>query len=261
MAIAKPVLNMAVYVTTIILILLLGLVVLKSRGSVMKNSGNIDSAIQTALENKEALANMDTKIENKIRSQLSLSTRSLDDKINSLRTQNLRMQQELKDLQKKVDESPSASSASKSFINPLTQSRYSLIPYPLPWHMAKKYAEENGGHLVVIDNQAENEWLVKTFGSNTEYWIGLTDEVTEGQWVWVDGTKAAYFNWGGSEPDNYRNNQHYGIINAKAPHLNQTADGKWNDVPGNEIRIGIIEYRSQVTPARAPSTRLPAINQ
>jgi hypothetical protein len=256
MAIAKPILNMAVYVSTIILILLLGLVVLKSRGSVVKNSGNIDSAVQTAQENKEALANMDTKIENKIR----MSTRAMETKINTIRTLNLRMKQEINELQKKVDESSSASSASKSFINPLTRSRYSLIPYPLPWHMAKKYAEENGGRLVVIDSQVENEWLVKTFGSNTEYWIGLTDEATEGQWLWVDGKKAEYFNWGGSEPDNYRKNQHYGIINAKAPHLNQTVAGKWNDVVANEIRIGIIEYKAQTIPTRAPRTRSMGLN-
>lgn len=255
MAITKPLLNTAVYVSTIILILLLGLAVLKTKSSAVKNSGNIDSTALIAQENKEALDNMDTRIESKIRSQLSLSTRSMEDKINSLRTQNLRMQQELKDLQKKLNEPASVSSNTKSFTNPLTRSRYSLIPYPLPWHLAEKYAEQNGGHLVVIDNETENEWIVKTFGGNTEYWIGLTDEATEGAWIWVDGKKAEYFNWGGSEPDNYRNNQHYGIINAKAPHLNQTADGKWNDVPGNEIRIGIIEHKSQITPTRAPITR------
>lgn len=260
MAITKPILNTAVYVSTIILILLLGLVVLKTKSGVIKNQDNIDSTDQIAKENKDALANMDTRIESKIRSQMTTSTRSMEDKINSLRTQNVRMQQELKNLQKKVSESTSVSSSSKTFINPLTRSRYSITPYPLPWHLAKKYAEENGGQLVVIDNQAENDWLVKTFGARTEYWIGLTDETTEGEWLWVDGKKAEYFNWGGKEPDNYRKNQHYGIINAKAPHLNQTADGKWNDIPGNEIRIGIIEHKTQMTPTRAPRTRLPVLN-
>ena len=147
MAITKPLLNTAVYVSTIILILLLGLAVLKTKSSAVKNSGNIDSTALIAQENKEALDNMDTRIESKIRSQLSLSTRSMEDKINSLRTQNLRMQQELKDLQKKLNEPASVSSNTKSFTNPLTRSRYSLIPYPLPWHLAEKYAGIEIRHL------------------------------------------------------------------------------------------------------------------
>ena len=92
------------------------------------------------------------------------------------------------------------------------------------------------------------------FGGDTEYWTGLTDEAEEGKWAAVNGEEVKYFNWmPPAEPDNFRENQHYVIVNAKAPHLTQTAPGKWNDVPGNEIRIGIIEKKGTTLRINPPS--------
>ena len=118
--------------------------------------------------------------------------------------------------------------------------RYCLIPYPLPWQNAQDFARKVGGSLVVINDEAENKWITKTFGSDTEFWIGLTDEVDEGKWLWVNDLDCIYKNWATGEPDNYKKMQHYVIMNKQAA-KGATEAGKWNDIAGNEIKIGIIE--------------------
>ncbi|MGH0119782.1 UNVERIFIED_CONTAM: hypothetical protein FKN15_025661 [Acipenser sinensis] len=63
-----------------------------------------------------------------------------------------------------------------------------------------------GADLVIIESEAEQRFLMNAAKAQTaenRYWIGLTDAVTEGVWLWVDGTplndKAKY--WYGKEPN------------------------------------------------------------
>ena len=60
---------------------------------------------------------------------------------------------------------------------------------------AKDRAATEGAHLVVINNKAEQEWLLGLFGNHL-YWIGLSDAEKEGQWVWQNGEPLTYTNWG-----------------------------------------------------------------
>ncbi len=243
MTITKPILNMTAYAIILLLIVLMALALLKTKGSFQDSKDSIDTASQLAQANKEALDNIDATIDKKIAARLALSERKLEGRISSLQIQNLKLQQQLAGLQTKIDASAQQGADLKWRLNPKTRSRYALIPFALPWHGAEEFAVSNGGHLVVINDKEENDMLVKTFGGDTEYWTGLTDEAEEGKWAAVNSEEVKYFNWMPPEPDNYRKNQHYVIINAKAPHLNKTEPGKWNDVPGNEIRIGIIEKK------------------
>ncbi|MEM9823788.1 MAG: lectin-like protein, partial [Bacteroidota bacterium] len=88
------------------------------------------------------------------------------------------------------------------------------------WHQAKAWAESKGGHLVIIDDQAENDFvqsvILADFG-----WIGLTDELNEGTYVWVDGQQRPYFNWNSGEPNNSGGNEDYIRLLAH--------NGKWTD--------------------------------
>ena len=248
MNVTKPILNMAAYAITLVLILFLAFAVLKSKSDVNDNTDLIDTAAQMAEDNKSALDDIDSTLDGKIEA----ANRLMQARLTSLQNQNLKFQQQIAALEKKLSDPSQQSGDLKWITNPVTRRRYSVTPHPLPWHYAKQYAEKNGAKLVVIEDETENEWLVKTFGADTEYWIGFTDEVEEGKWLWVNSLPAEYVNWAKPEPDNYRKNQHYGIINSKAPHLNQNDPGKWNDVPGNEIRLAIIE---QTIPTRTPTTR------
>ena len=77
-------------------------------------------------------------------------------------------------------------------------SAYVIVSGPT-WEEAEANAVKLGGHLVTINDAAENEWIKSNFSSyksvssgSADFWIGLTDKTTEGQYEWVDGTPFAY---------------------------------------------------------------------
>ena len=61
-----------------------------------------------------------------------------------------------------------------------------------------------GGHLVTITSAEEQDFvsnLIKC-GNRINYWLGGTDEDTEGVWKWVSGEPFEYDNWHTGEPSN-----------------------------------------------------------
>lgn len=79
---------------------------------------------------------------------------------------------------------------------------YELYDDVLSWKDAKEYCESKDGHLVTITTQEENSF-VQSFASNGEkekYYIGGTDEATEGTWKWVTSETFSYINLGSGEP-------------------------------------------------------------
>ena len=60
---------------------------------------------------------------------------------------------------------------------------------------AKDRAAAEGAYLVAINDKAEQEWLLGLFGNHL-YWIGLSDAKKEGEWVWQNGERLTYTNWG-----------------------------------------------------------------
>ncbi|MDB9522562.1 lectin-like protein, partial [Dolichospermum circinale CS-1225] len=110
-----------------------------------------------------------------------------------------------------------------------------LLTGPGTWKQAQDQARSLGGNLVTVNNQAEQDWLVTTFGPTERLWIGLTDEETEGQFKWVSGETSAYTNnWSVGQPDNFNNNEDY-------VELATGVAGKWNDLPSTVSFRGIIE--------------------
>ncbi|MCO5799245.1 MAG: hypothetical protein HEQ29_21695 [Dolichospermum sp. LBC05a] len=121
-------------------------------------------------------------------------------------------------------------------------SQYTLTSYGT-WQEAQAQAQSLGGNLVTINNQAEQDWLVSTFGGNEQLWIGLTDEVIEGQFKWTSGETSTYTNWYGGQPDNGGPNGEDYVV------LNYGSAGKWNDYPNNLSYFrGIVEIKQPVTP-------------
>ena len=71
-------------------------------------------------------------------------------------------------------------------------SRYSFSTYD----EVSDFCHEQGGHLAVINDRAENSYLYDLMKENSKITVffGYTDKDEEGQWVW-DGDESDYENW------------------------------------------------------------------
>jgi hypothetical protein len=109
---------------------------------------------------------------------------------------------------------------------------------------AEAWAQSHGGHLVTISDQAEQQWLIDTFGGDDLYLIGLTDsEAYGGQeagsdphngWVWMSGASSSYRNWAPGEPNDQGGSEDFVLMNWDAP-------GQWNDVQSSTVALAIAE--------------------
>jgi hypothetical protein len=77
------------------------------------------------------------------------------------------------------------------------------------WPTAKANAQALGAHLVTIASAGEKTFL----GGLGAHWGGMTDEVTEGTWLWVTGEPVVYTSWSAGEPNNSGGNQDYLVLN------------------------------------------------
>lgn len=101
---------------------------------------------------------------------------------------------------------------------------FALYDYPLSFAEAKKFCEVSGGHLATITSQEENKFITDKllkYGRGDKYWLGGTDENTEGKWRWLYGSEPfSYTNWKLDEPNNDLDRENY---------LQIYLSGEWND--------------------------------
>ena len=103
------------------------------------------------------------------------------------------------------------------------------------WYNAKQLCENAGGYLAVITSEGENDFIQENFGRNSHFWIGLTDEDTEGTHKWVTGETFSYTNWNSGEPNNDPS-QHYAGMYYHT--------GTWWDDHGSDNYYYILEMPS-----------------
>ena len=106
----------------------------------------------------------------------------------------------------------------------------------LYWSDAEAFAESLGGHLVTIDDQAEQDFVYTTFGTN-DLWIGMNDVDEEGTWGWSSGEAVNFTNWYGTEP-NSGDGYDYGYMHY--------GNGQWYDGHSSWAYVGIVELDSIV---------------
>lgn len=107
------------------------------------------------------------------------------------------------------------------------------------WVNAQAEATSWGGHLVAIGSAAENA-AIRTFANEKLgtafpsglFWIGLTDAVTEGTFLWVNGEPVTYTNWNPGEPNAFFPAEDYGVM---------LPTGTWDDQMGNGSYFGLVE--------------------
>jgi Ca2+-binding RTX toxin-like protein len=126
------------------------------------------------------------------------------------------------------------------------------------WLAAEQEAVSLGGHLVTINNAAENKWVYDTFipaavkyaednnlpdQSNISLWSGLSDYRTEGNWVWSSGESVSYSNWYPGEPAGGVPDEDFGGIFGP-----WATPGQWHDIVGDtrvsDLPFGVVEIIS-----------------
>ncbi|XP_076216881.1 hepatic lectin-like isoform X1 [Aptenodytes patagonicus] len=92
----------------------------------------------------------------------------------------------------------------------------------MSWYKAKAQCEEMHSRLAIINSYAKQNFVMFRT-RNERFWIGLTDENSEGEWEWIDGTdyKTTFTFWKEGEPNNSGSNEDCAHI---------WVSGKWNDV-------------------------------
>lgn len=119
--------------------------------------------------------------------------------------------------------------------NPANGHAYYLID-TATWSESESVAITMGGHLVTINDQAENEWIYNTFSSlipstfsSSSIWIGLNDVSKEGEFVWTSGEPVSYLNWYPNQPDNYLGLEDYAHMLTPHSTANESLWGMWDD--------------------------------
>lgn len=135
--------------------------------------------------------------------------------------------------------------------DPSTGIRY-VATAATTWTAAEAFALLLGGHLVSINDQAEQDFVYANFGNlggvDRRIWIGFTDRDVEGTFAWSDGSPAKYANWNGGEPNNSGNVEDF------AEMLGST--GKWNDL--NDAGAGFPHIAVVELPGGGGGTPCPA---
>ncbi len=119
-------------------------------------------------------------------------------------------------------------SASYSLVVPGLRSRYRQSTQAQHWVEAERDCESDGGHLIVIDDDAENTWMatiaeaaVTNSGSSNQLaWIGLGDSAVENEFRWVTGGSLDVAHWFPKEPNH---------LNPAEDCVEMRADALWND--------------------------------
>ncbi|XP_023566449.1 C-type lectin domain family 4 member A-like [Octodon degus] len=103
---------------------------------------------------------------------------------------------------------------------------YFISTLSTSWNKSKESCSRRKAHLVVINSQEEQDFIVQNLQADFGYYIGLSDPEGRRHWQWVDHTpynKSATF-WHEGEPNNGKE---------RCVELNYYRYGKWgwNDVP------------------------------
>ena len=130
--------------------------------------------------------------------------------------------------------------ASGPIINPANGHKYYLVGQGI-WTETEAFARTLGGHLVTINDAAENAWVRANFlvpNPALNPWMGLQDADTNGTWEWISGESVTYTDWAPGEP-NFQHERHSNLF----PEDHVWA-GQWNSAPDiveSGVRYGIIE--------------------
>jgi hypothetical protein len=105
-------------------------------------------------------------------------------------------------------------------------------------------AASAGGYLVTITTKAENDWLTATFETiYGDIWIGAKDVISEGTWVWDNGTGENFSSSSVWPSDNTTRKFCSSEPNDSGDCAQiYQASGCWDDTACISTKLGIIEF-------------------
>lgn len=130
------------------------------------------------------------------------------------------------------------------------QAKFQLITNGFSSYAAAKAdAESRGGHLATITSDAEWRMFTNTVGrafTNGTWWLGASDVVQEGTWVWLTGETTIYSQWASGEPSGTG-------VNGNEDYLVLNNEGMWNDAAAIiQVQIGyVLEFEEEVSLVKA----------
>ncbi|KAI1900726.1 hypothetical protein AGOR_G00052860 [Albula goreensis] len=121
---------------------------------------------------------------------------------------------------------------------------YLLSTDKASWHGAEMKCDEQGAHLMVIDNADEQDFISDVL-IRASYWIGLVERGEEGHWSWVDGTdflSTPHF-WDVGQPDEW-----HAVIHGEdcgQLQLNIQNVHRWNDADCTLRHLYVCELKGK----------------
>ena len=88
----------------------------------------------------------------------------------------------------------------------------------MKWRVAQDICAGEAGNLAIIWNE-QTQNVVDEFGA--PFWIGASDQWTEGEWQTPEKKELPYFKWNRNEPNDFRTGEDCVAI---------LKNGNWNDV-------------------------------
>ena len=123
-------------------------------------------------------------------------------------------------------------------INPDNRHAYKMIRCETR-EEAQARAVIQGAHLVAINDEAEQQWILEVFGRRENFWIGLTVDAKETAQKWDNGEPITYTNWNSPKEA------------AESPKSDQTEDVDQRYT----VLVGLTE-KWQITRQESPLARL-----
>ncbi len=135
---------------------------------------------------------------------------------------------------------------------------YKLVSSGATWNVALSNAATTSlsgvnGSMVRIESAAENAYLFSQISSGaTQYWIGASDALIEGQWRWYDGVSADDTFWNGAVTgyrvddlyNNWFSNQPNDLGGAEDVARLDPSNGFWYDAPEGQSYGYIIQWNA-----------------
>lgn len=114
-----------------------------------------------------------------------------------------------------------------------TRTCYFVATTARSWLDARQGCEEDGRALVKIESAAEDGFVADL--SPVSLWIGASDLVVDGSFVWSDGSPIVFSNWGGSQPDAFPG--------PDCVEKRQESGEPWYDQPCSNPRLYVCEQQ------------------